>query len=151
MSDNPKLNQMTSIIKLFKLKKEHFKQNIYKVNQLLDKKNTSIRTLQQYAASYTEQFDSFILNTVPIIRNNRLFYKHLQEVIQSEKLELEKMEKIRLDLISKYHDYDKKVSGLNTVCDSILQSERVCAEKVEDSANFDLAITRMEIEKKWEN
>ncbi len=142
---------MLSIIKLFKLKKEHFKQNIYKVNQLLDKKQSSIRTLQQYAASYTEQFDSFILNTIPIIRNNQLFYKHLQDVIQSEKIELDKMEKIKLDLINKYHDYDKKVNGLNTVCDSILQSERASAEKSEDSANFDLAITRMGIEKKWEN
>ena len=151
MSEQSKLKQMASIIKLFELKKEHFKHNIHKINQLMKKKNTSIQTLKEYAASYTEKMDDCSSTTIPIIRNNLLFYKHLQDVIQSEKKELDKLEKIKQDLVGKYNEFDKKISGLNTVCDSILLSERIAADKAEDSANYDLAITRMGIEKKWAN
>ena len=146
MNDKAKLSQMTSIIKLFELKRDYFKNNIYKINQLIDKKNASIQTLQHYAISYADKMDDFILSTIPIIRNNQLFYAHLQEVIRSEKKELDKLNKIKLDLIKNYNDFDKKISGLTTLCDGIVQSERAAADKAEDAANFDLTITRMGIE-----
>ena len=148
---NTKARQLTSIIKIFELKKGHFKNNIYKANQLIEKKIASIQTLTQYAASYADKLDDASLTTIQIIKNNRLFYQQLQQVIQTEKKEIEKLEAIKRDLVSKYLGFDKKISGLNTVYDGIVETLQIARSHAEDAENFDQAITRRGIDKKWEN
>lgn len=146
-----KSKQLTSLIKIFELKKEPIKNNILKINQLLDRRNSSLQKLQQYAASYVAELDNFSATTVQIIKNNRLFYEQLQQTILTEKKEIAKLETIKPDLLRKYLEIDGKINGLNTWRDGIVQEQKNAIEKSEDNDNFEQIITRMGIEKKWEN
>ncbi len=139
------------MINVFEIKQEQHKQNIQKINQLMEKKNASIRTLQQYAASYADKLDDLLSTTVPIIRNNQLFYRQLQQVIHDEKKELDKLQGIKADLIRKYLDLDAKARGLDAMHEDVLHLQRIARDNAEESERFDQLITRTGMEKKWEN
>lgn len=133
--------QIKTITKVYELKKEKIKNQIYQVDGSITKKQQSILRFQEYADSYAAKCDSMNFNTIQIIKNNQAFYQNLAQVIDSEKKDLMRLETIRKELIGSYTVYVRKMDGLNNLCQQLDRENMVVLEKVEDSENYDVAIS----------
>lgn len=133
--------QIKTVTKVYELKKEKIKNQIFQLDGSIDKKKQSILRFQEYADSYAAKCDSMSFTTTGIIKNNQAFYQNLAQVIDSEKNDLTRLETIRKQLIGSYTDYVRKMDGLNNLCQQRDRENMVVLEKIEDNENHDLAIS----------
>lgn len=133
--------QIKTITKVYELKKEKIKNQIYQVDASIGKKKQSIIRFQEYADSYADKCDSMRFSTVQIIQNNEAFYQNLAKVIDSENNDLIRLETIKRELIGSYTVFVKKMDGLNNLCDQLAREQLAALDKIEDNENYDLAIS----------
>jgi 3-methyladenine DNA glycosylase/8-oxoguanine DNA glycosylase len=142
-------SQLEIIIKSYTLKKETVKNQIMQVNHLITKKKLSLAKCIEYAETYKKNEETNILATALIMKNNQAFYEQLARVIQAERTELERLEKLKSDLVSNYRNYVNKIDGLSSVCEDIRNDYLSILDKREESNLSDLAISILAKECTW--
>ena len=133
--------QIKTITRVYDLKKEKIKNQIHQLDSSITQKKESIVRFEEYAHSYADKCDSMSFSNIQIIINNQAFYQNLAQVIASEKNDLIKLESIRKELVGSYLVFVKKMDGLNALCSQLDREKLAALEKIEDSENYDLAIS----------
>lgn len=135
-------NQINTILMVYSLEIEKIKKQIHQINDALSKKKISLEKFHEYAASYAEKCHSFSLQTIQMIKNNQAFYQNLVRVIDAEKNDLVKLEKIKQQLSDSYRVLSVKIEGLNNFCAEIHRENRMIIDTIEENECLDLSVIR---------
>lgn len=141
---------LTTVLKVYGLKKDRLGNQIYQVNNSITKKKQSIAKFEEYAASYSDKCDSMILKNSQILINHQAFYQNLAKVIASENQDLQKLTHIHKELVANCRQFINKIEGLEAMQANNLLEKQTEQDNACDHELSDLAVVTKGVKKAWE-
>jgi len=141
---------LTTVLKVYGLKKDRLGHQIYQVNDSISKKKQSIAKFEEYEASYRNKYDSSLAKNSQILINHQAFYQNLAKVIASEQHDLLKLTRIRDELVASCCQFMNKIDGLEAMRAKNLSAKQLEQDNAEDNALSDLAVVTKGVKKAWE-
>lgn len=113
--DLSKLTQMSRALTSFELKIVQLKSRLHHLNQIINKKMTSINKFQIYYDEYKDKFNGSDSYNAHALHQSQIFLNQLTSVIFNENAVLGHLEAQKKELITEYVTYTKKISGMNQI------------------------------------
>lgn len=138
-----KAQTIKTIIKSLTLQKNQLEGELYRLKDLIHKKQQSINTVETYSSEYKSRFYNTPIHQVFSYQNNQHFLDKLSSVLYSEKQELSQLEIKKMELLKRYHTLNQKIEGLTDILTLHQNKQQIFYDKIEDTNRTELATQRV--------
>ena len=130
------------IKKSFDQERKKYLYEITKVNNLIAKREATIRKISAYQNEYTNKDNLVLSRTIPTLsRNIDLFTGKIADIIEIEKIEIQKLERMKVSMVTKIGNIDHKIKLMNHFEERAKLEKAVQVEKSDQRELDDLAST----------
>ncbi|MDR3476546.1 MAG: hypothetical protein P4M14_00765 [Gammaproteobacteria bacterium] len=136
------LKNIQIIKKSYDLERKKFVFEMHKVNNLIARREATIQKITAYKKEYTHQDNLKLSKSIPALSKNiDMFTAKIDGIIDIEKVEIEKLMKIKSSIISKIASIDHKIKLMGHFEEKAKAAKALKIEKSEQTSLDDLSST----------
>jgi flagellar biosynthesis chaperone FliJ len=136
------LKNIKIIKKSYDLDRQKFVYEIHKVNNLIARREATIQKITSYKKEYTNDDNLQLSKSIPVLSKNiDLFTAKIDAIIDAEKVEIEKLHRIKSSIMTKIVSLDDKIKLMGHFEDKANATKALKMEKADQTSLDDLSST----------